>query len=270
MMKHQRRAFTLLEVMIALGIFSMILISIYSVWTGILRAQKATRSAADAAQRGRIAMRTIEDALLTSQMFAANMPPQNRDAYYSFLAEGSGDFAALSLVAHVPATFPGIGRFENDPVRRVTFICKQDEKDSSSTDLVMLQGPMLAMMDPDYDPYTLVLAKDVQFFLVDFWGQPQAGANFEWVQEWKSTNSLPKLVRIALGIGKAQKKGEAQDVVYKVIALPATTVMPEWQIPQGLGGQQPPNNPGNPGNPNNVPPGTMPPGGKFPGGGIRR
>lgn len=231
MSRRNRSAFTLLEVMIAIGIFSMILVSIYSIWTGILRAQKATRSAADAAQRGRIATRTIEDALLTAQMFAANMPPQNPDAYYSFLAEGSGDYAALSFVAHVPATFPGIGRFNNDPVRRVTFGCEPDK--DGSVNLVMRQGPMLAMMDPQYEPYSIVLAKDVQFFLIDFWGQPRNSPNFEWVQEWNSTNSLPKLVRVALGIGKAGSQGEAQDVVYKVIALPASTVMPEWQMPMG-------------------------------------
>jgi type II secretory pathway pseudopilin PulG len=233
------RAFTIVELMLALGIFAMILVTIYAVWNGILRSSSAARAAADSAQRARIAVRTIEDALNTAQMFAANMPPQNPDAYYSFLADGSGDFAALSFVAHLPASFPGVGHYGDDIVRRVTFTCEQDK---DGVRLVMRQGPMMASMEKDFEPYSLVLAKDVQTFLIDFWGQPKDSREFQWVQEWNSTNALPKLVRIALGIGKTGKKGEAQDVVYRVIALPATAVAPEWQMPMGpIGGGLRPN-----------------------------
>src|SRR6185369_12910614 len=119
--------FTIVEVVIALGIFSMILISIYSVWAGIIKATKATRVAADNAQRARISMRAIEDALTTAQMFTANMPPQNQNACYTFLADNSGDFSSLSFVAHLPATFPGVGRYGDSIVRRVTFTCEKDK-----------------------------------------------------------------------------------------------------------------------------------------------
>src|SRR5687768_8202197 len=79
--RHRKPGFTIIEVMLAIGIFSMILLSIYSVWTGILRASRAARSAADNAQRARISMRALSDALTTAQMFTANMPPQNQNAY---------------------------------------------------------------------------------------------------------------------------------------------------------------------------------------------
>ncbi len=225
------QGFTIIEVMLALGIFAMILVSIYSVWSGILRSSQAARSAADSAQRARISVRTIEDALVTAQMFAANMPPQNPDAYYSFLADGTGEFASLSFVAHLPASFPGVGHYGDDIVRRVTFTCEQGK--DGSMNLVMRQGPMMASMEKDFDPYSLVLAKDVQSFLIHFWGQPKDSRDFQWVTEWNSTNALPRLVRIALGVGKTGKKGESQDLVYRVVALPATAVAPEWQMPMG-------------------------------------
>ena len=41
---RRRIAFTIIEVMLAIGIFSMILLAIYSVWTGILKASKAART----------------------------------------------------------------------------------------------------------------------------------------------------------------------------------------------------------------------------------
>jgi general secretion pathway protein J len=225
--RARRAGFTILEVMLAIGIFSMIMVSIYSVWTGILRASKAARTAADQAQRARVAMRTIQDALLTAQMFNANMPPQNPNAYYSFIADSSGDFTSLSFVAHLPATFPGVGRYGNNIVRRVTF--KIVNGKDGALDLVMEQGPMLQAFDSEFEPYTLVLAKDVQKFIIEFWGQQKETRNFEWVNEWNSTNSMPKLIRVLLAVGKTGKKDVAADMVYQVIALPATAVDPTWQ-----------------------------------------
>jgi prepilin-type N-terminal cleavage/methylation domain-containing protein len=234
-LRLHNKAFTLLEVMLAIGIFAMILVTIYSVWEGILRASRAARSAADSAQRARISIRTIEDALVHAQMFTANMPPQNPDAYYSFLADSEGEFAGLSFVAHIPPGFPGYGHFPNDIVRRVTFTC---ENGKDGIDLVMRQGPMLATMEKDYEPYSLVLAKDVQLFAIDFWGQPKDSREFQWVNEWNSTNSLPRLVRIAIGVGKTSTKGVPQDLVYRVVALPANAVAPQWQMPGGPGVRQ--------------------------------
>jgi prepilin-type N-terminal cleavage/methylation domain-containing protein len=259
----RRRAFTVIEVMIAIGIFAMVLVSIYSIWSGILRAAVAARNAADAAQRARIGIRTLEDALLTAQMFMANMPPQSQVPYYNFLADSSGDFAAISFVAHLPATFPGVGRYGDNIVRRVTF--KVVAGKEGVNNLVMEQGPMLMTMNDDFEPYSLVLAKDVQVFLIEFWGQQKETRNYEWVNEWNSTNALPKLVRVALGVGKGAKKGEAQDLVYRVIALPSTAVAPEWQMPIGGGGPQ---------NLNRFPPGQNPnqqqqPGSFGPGGRIQ-
>jgi len=242
LLRQTRIGFTIIEVILAVGIFSMILLSIYSVWTGILRASKAARSAADNAQRARISMRALSDALTTAQMFTANMPPQNqKNAYYSFIADMSGDYGSLSFVAHLPANFPGVGRFGDHVVRRITFSIEPDEK--SGLNLIMRQGPMLNASEPEYEPYSLVLAKDVQLFGFEFWGQNPKTGKMEWVNEWNSTNSLPMWVHVGLGLGKTSKAGESQDVVHRYIALPATAVRPEWQMPAGMGvpGKPPPN-----------------------------
>lgn len=255
------RAFTIIEVMLAIGIFMMIILSIYSVWSTILKASKACRDAADNAQRARVSMRAIEDALTTAQMFTANMPPQNPTAYYSFLADmKNGDYGSLSFVAHLPATFPGVGRYGDHVVRRVTFTCEPDK--GGGINLVMRQGPMLMAAEKDFEPYSLVLAKDVQMFGFECWGQedPIRRPNeWGWVDHWDSTNSLPALMRIGLSLGKTSKKGEGQDLIVKVVALPAKAVAPEWQNPAGVGGpitrpNQFPNQP-NQTRPN-VPPGS--------------
>ena len=74
-------AFTLVEIMIAIGILSLVLAAIYSSWTAILRASKTGLDAAASAQRARITIRVLEDSLGSAQSFAANLP------YYYFDAE---------------------------------------------------------------------------------------------------------------------------------------------------------------------------------------
>ena len=243
---NSRRAFTIIEVMIALAIFMMIIMSIYSIWTGILKASIAARSAADQAQRARVSMNAIQNALNCAQMFNVNMPPQNPTAYYTFVADmGHGDYGTLSFVAHLPENFPGMGRYPEHPVRRVWFTCEKG--DGPNLNLIMRQGPMLQAVNDEFKPYELTLAKDVTMFGFECWGQPdpvRKPNEWDWVDVWKSTNSLPTLMRIGLGLGG--KRGAPQSMTVKIIALPAKAVTPDLQpAPGGRGGRlNQPNNSG--------------------------
>ena len=69
-----RSAFTLVEIMVAIGIFSLVLAAIYSSWTAILRASKTGLEAAASAQRARITIRVLEDSLGSAQSFGAHQP----------------------------------------------------------------------------------------------------------------------------------------------------------------------------------------------------
>jgi len=234
--RERQRAFTIIEVMIALAIFMMIILSIYSIWTSILKASIAARAAADQAQRARVSMNAIVNALNCAQMFTANMPPQNQTAYYNFIANmNNGDYGTLSFVAHLPANFPGVGRYGDNVVRRVWFTCEAG--DGPNLNLVLRQGPMLQAVDEEFQSYRLVLAKDVTMFGFECWGQPdpiRRPNDWDWVDEWKSTNSLPSLMRIGLGLGG--KSGSPQTMTTKIVALPAKAVQPEWQNAPGPGG----------------------------------
>src|SRR5213595_1072430 len=78
-------AFTLVEILIAMGILAMILAAIYSSWTAILRASKVGLDSAAAVQRARIAGRIIEESLSSAEAFNANL------RYYSFVAENGSE-----------------------------------------------------------------------------------------------------------------------------------------------------------------------------------
>src|SRR5207247_414723 len=69
----RQRAFTLVEIMIAVAIFTAVMIAIYSSWSAILRGTRIGQEAAAEAQRSRVAVRALENSLMSLQMFLANI-----------------------------------------------------------------------------------------------------------------------------------------------------------------------------------------------------
>ncbi len=69
--RSSRCAFTLIEIMVAILIFSIVLAAIYSTWAAIMKASQVAQDVAAQAQRQRITVRTIEDSLMAVQSFQA-------------------------------------------------------------------------------------------------------------------------------------------------------------------------------------------------------
>jgi general secretion pathway protein J len=248
----QRAAFTLIEILIAIGIFSMVLAAIYSTWTAILRATKVGQDAAAAVQRARIAGRTIEETLGSVQSFSLNIN------YYAFLAE-NGSEPTLSFVSRLSPSFPRSGKFAGLDVRRVTF--SLEAAPDGGKQLVLRQNALLMEMDKDEKNYPLVLAKNVKEFKTEFWDNRLQ----DWIDEWKQTNQLPVLVKVSLSLADNKFSSQVRQSVTRIVSLPSVTVLPVWQAPRpqpGAGGvgnpgtQGNPNNPGNPANPGS--PGIVP------------
>src|ERR1700722_2112949 len=154
-----RRAFTLIEIMVAIAIFAILVAAVYSTWVVILKSSRVAQETATRAQRQRIAVRTIEDSLTCLQSFQASIQ------YYSFIVQ-NGDEPELSFVARVPDIFPRNGRFDSD-LRRLTFTVEPDA--DSGKDLVLRQNEILKDMDSEEQANPLVLARNVKDFLVECW-----------------------------------------------------------------------------------------------------
>jgi type II secretion system protein J len=240
-------AFTLIEIMIAIGIFSIVLAAIYSSWTAILRASKTGLEVAASVQRLRIGVRMLEDSLGSAQSFAMNLP------YYAFVAE-NGNQSALSFVARLSKSFPRSGKFGDLDVRRVTFSLESGP--DSSRQLVLRQMPV-EMEDADADEKAnpIVLVKGVKAFEMQFLDGNKNPP--EWVEEWTEakTNQLPKMVMITLKVASNPKNPQAVDEITRYISLPAVTVQRIWQLPAFMA------RPGQPGIPAGLPgqPGYQPP-----------
>lgn len=213
------RGFTLLELMIAIAIFAGVILAIYSSWTAVLRSSKVGLQAAAEAQRTRLALRALQEALGSAQLFAGNIH------HYSFFSDTSGDFAALSLVSRLPESFPGSGLFGDQTVRRVTFSVEPGVE--SQNQLVLRQSPLLEPLDRSAQPYKIVLAPHVKLFQVEFLDTN----TFEWLPEWGYTNQLPRMVKVSVSFGSGPERVRPEDISVQTIALSSVAIPRELQVP---------------------------------------
>ncbi len=229
-------AFTLIEIMMAMVIFSLVVTAIYATWTLIIKSAKVGLEASAQLQRERIAMRTIEESLGCARSFAADLQ------HYGFWAE-NGDGVMLSFVARLPDSFLRSGRFGDFDVRRVTFSLENGP--DSERQLVMRQSPILMDADKDENEkeHPLVLARGVNKMAFEFWDSRQN----QWVNEWLQTNQLPKMIKVTLGFtvkkpNQSYGATESRQEISRIVALPSVMVPANYQRPNqppGVGGQPP-------------------------------
>lgn len=214
------RGFTLVEILIAIGILGLVCASICSTWTAILRATKVGQDTAATLQRERMVAHVLEDALSSAQFFTANLQ------YYALMAE-SGEEGSLSFVARLPKSFPRSGRFGDLDVRRLTF---KVVRGVDSRELVLQQQPLVMDLNVDELNHPIVLAKNVKEFSVQFWDAREG-----WIDDWTQTNQLPPLVKVSLKLLEKPNSTRAEEIT-RIVSLPTMAVPPIWQMPRGFGG----------------------------------
>ena len=209
---NSRRAFTLVEIMVAMILFSMVIAAIYSTWMLVMKATKVGQAAAAQAQRQRIALHTIEDALMCVQSFQASQK------YYWFGVE-NGSSPMLSIASRVPDVFPRNGKFGDFNLRRLTFTLEAASEGGKN--LVLRQNPILMDQDEDERKYPLILARNVKNFLIECWDKDRR----EWTEKWVNTNSIPAMVRVGLVLGANMADS---------VAAPDFVVVQAYSIPSAM------------------------------------
>jgi len=231
-------AFTLIEIMVSVMVFSMVIASIYATWALVMRATQVGKDCTEQAQRQRVVLRTIGDALMGVESFQAS---QN---YYWFRL-ANGDAPYLSFVAHLPETYPRNGKFVGDDSgretgsRRVTFSLAPGA--DGEKDLVLRQSPILMDMDQDEQQFPLVLARNVKHFTVEWWGTNSMN-EVKWNTDWDDTqtNTIPQMLRVHLVMGINTSKDKLEESEFsatRIYAVPSQ-MMPAF-VQRGAGGGHP-------------------------------
>ena len=245
----RRRAFTLIEIMVAMMVFGLVIAAIYATWALVMRASRVGQAVAAQAQRQRVVLRTIEDSLMGIQSFQAS-----QNYYWFSVGDGGGSF--LSFVARLPDSFPrdrkfvGSGQGKDFSSRRVTFSLTAGE--NGENNLVLRQNPILMELDQDEVQYPLVLAKDVKEFTVECWDTNKS----KWITEWEYTNIIPPMVRVNLTLGTTTAAGDhgQEFSAARIFTVPSGMMPAAIQHGNATG----PGGPGGPGGPQLQPPGGNP------------
>lgn len=219
-----RHAFTLLELLVAMFVFAMVLTSLYMTWRVLMRSNAAALGIAADAQRKRLAVQTLEEALNAAVLFAAS--PTN----YAFIADTGGTAASLTFVAHLGAGFPGSGRFDGESVRRLWFGLESGPGGEGW--LVMRQASMLAALDDPSQAFPVPLSRNVAEFRLEFWDERRD----EFADEWALTNRLPALVRLTVGFTEEGATRPGVDYVTRVVRIPSVGVAADAQVGGRPGG----------------------------------
>ena len=228
--QRRKNGFTLVEVLLALAIFTMLTAALYATWMLVVRATTVGKRGAARLQRERITMQTIENSLTCIQSHQASIN------YYLFDVQ-NGDQPLLSFTAYLPDEFPRSGEFLNPDnpnglpmdfhMRRLSYSLQSD--DDGGKDLVLRQNPILMDLSPEEQKTPLILAKDVTDFLIECWDTN----TMAWDTEWEATNVIPPLVRVTVGFGDPNDSTAPKRVITREISFPSTTMPTIVQTRQG-------------------------------------
>jgi type II secretory pathway pseudopilin PulG len=205
------RAFSLVEIMVALAVFMLMMGSIFACWKAVVRGTESGETAAAMAQRARVTMRAVEDSLNNLEISRNNLK------FYTFVADTTTDpqFASLSFTARLPASFLDSDYFGDAVMRRVIFHVEKDN--DNKLNLLMTQYPLLAITSEQYPPKSIVLARDVSAFVLEFWSPKDN----DWLADYGPTDSVPPMIRITLGTGHlANDPNVPFDMMERVVISP--------------------------------------------------
>lgn len=192
-MKHNtnKSAFTLVELIVAVAILSLIIVTLASTFNAIVGATRSGAEATEHIQREWVAVKTIEEAVSGMVFFE-----ENQDKY-QFIVDSDFDYPKFSFIARLPDHFLGSRYFNGQNLRRIEFAIEQNE-DRDTKMLVMYQTSPLAGTDNDLideRPYW-ILVKDLDHFYIRYW---DTNVN-EWVYDWEDPNIIPTRIEIEMAL----------------------------------------------------------------------
>lgn len=183
--------FTLVEVLLAVTILSLVIVGVYGIWSASLKAWKRGGEATEVFQRQRVVMETLAELAQSAVYFAATP-----DLYAIIGAKNPGLGDSVSFVTASDAFLPP-GEANDIGMRRVIISMEQDEY--RRTYLAIVNQPALSVKDGSTkDLQAHVVSMDVSSFLVRYL-DPRDG---DWYDKWEEPNLIPSAMEFTVTFGK--------------------------------------------------------------------
>jgi general secretion pathway protein J len=192
---HARRrigqaGFSLLEVLIAVGVMTMIATLIFTAFSSLERSRNGIRRVSDRYREGRMALARISQELQGA--YLSKHVPLNLNIATSktvFIGEPGAPADRVDFNAFI------YRRMDRDSATsdqaEVSYYGLEDPRQQGVTDLVRRINPKLDL-EPAQGGVAQVLARDIDLFDLKYL-DPLVG---QWTEEWDSTEALGKLDRL--------------------------------------------------------------------------
>jgi len=205
---NKRAGFTLVEILAAIAILSLVLVGVYGLWSGSLKGWRRGGEATEVFQRQRVVMEALGE-LAQSAVYFASSP--NLYAVIGVKHPGLGDsvsFVTASEAFLPPSEATDLG------MRRVTISLEQDEY--RRTYLAIVNQPALGVTDDSkQEVQAHVVSLDVSGFFVRYLDPRDGG----WYDKWEDTTLIPSAMEFTVVFG--QSGGQIPPVtVTRAIDLP--------------------------------------------------
>jgi general secretion pathway protein J len=189
--KSARTGFTLVEVLLAVTILSLVIVGVYGVWSASLKAWKRGGEATEVFQRQRVVMETLTQLAESAVYFAASP-----DLYAIIGAKNPGLGDSVSFVTASDAFLPP-SEANDIGMRRVTISMEQDEY--HRTYLAIVNQPALTVKDNSKQELQAhVVSMDVSGFAIRYL-DPRDG---NWYDKWEDANVIPSAMEFTVVFGQ--------------------------------------------------------------------
>lgn len=192
--RHHARGMTLLEILVSLGVMSMVALMIYGAFDSLSRGRRGEAMRADRARQGRDAVDRIGRELQSA--FLSMHTPTNQvliSRLTGFYAQSSSQFDRIDFTSFAHRRVMKEAR-ESDQAEISYFVVRDPNVDGKMDLVRREQAPI------DYDfkrgGVVNVLAEDVEKFDLRFF-DPMTG---QWVETWDSTQMMAQLNRLPLEV----------------------------------------------------------------------
>ena len=234
-MKHNSRAVTLVELLIAVSVLAMISVLIYSAFSGMRTSRDGIQRMGDRYREGRIALSRIARELSSAYI-------SGHDPIDLSLKVQQTAFVATQGTPADRLDFNSFGyrRLDRDAHEsdqaEISYFGSTDPDQNGVTDLARRVSPLLDL-EPQTGGRVDVLATDIDLFDLEFL-DPLTGM---WDERWDTTsaveqeNRLPLQVRIILVLngGRRSRRDGGQDTIRLVTKVPIQMPMPLTFATQG-------------------------------------
>ncbi|MBI4209403.1 MAG: prepilin-type N-terminal cleavage/methylation domain-containing protein [Deltaproteobacteria bacterium] len=215
-MFKSKKGFTLLEIMVALTILSIILMFVYDTFFATLRARDIVEGKNESVQGARIILqrltRDLSAAVLVNYGEKQGSDEPIKTLFQGIRDEEDGyemDKLHFTTLSHVPIPIDSEDNNQS-ALAEVSYVWERDSEEESiylfrredfAVDTELTEGGSYAM-----------LGKGLQEFRLKYYTASSSGQSYQWVDEWDSTedNTLPMAVEVRLVFKEQNNEEEGE------------------------------------------------------------